>query len=232
MFGRIAHRYDLLNRVLSVGQDVAWRRKVARRLGVDRAGVVLDVCTGTGDLALEMRRSVCSTLGTDFCLPMLARARRKARRRGAHLPLFAADALRLPLTDCSVDAVVVGFGVRNFENLDRGLDELIRVLRPGGRLLILEFSRPRGVLAPFLGWWARTVPPRVGRWVSGDDRAYAYLPASVDAFPDAADMCRRLRDHGLAAVTATGLTTGVASLYEGTRPGEKKAVGATSVSAR
>lgn len=215
MFGRIAHRYDLLNRVLSVGRDVSWRRTVARRMAMAEPAVVLDVCTGTGDLALALRRSAGAVIGSDFCLPMLARAAPKAARMGMRLPLFAADALSLPVADECVDAVSVAFGIRNFEDLDRGLAELVRVLRPGGRLLILEFSRPRGPLAPLLGWWARTVPPRVGRWLSGDDQAYAYLPASVDAFPDGAVMVSRLQGHGLAQVSATRLTSGVVTLYEG-----------------
>ena len=133
------------------------------------------------------------------------------------LPLFAADALKLPIPDASVDVVTVAFGVRNFSDLESGLSELVRVLRSGGLLLVLEFSRPEGPLAPLLGWWVRTVPPRVGRILSGDAEAYSYLPASVSSFADSAQMCRRLAEAGLDDVRARPLTGGVAALYEGTR---------------
>mgnify|MGYP001814967948 FL=1 len=215
MFGRIAHRYDLLNRVLSVGRDVAWRRAIARRLAATGAELVLDVCTGTGDVALAINGS--QVIGADFCLPMLDLAQSKAASSGRRLPLLAADALQLPVDSASVDAVTVAFGVRNFSNLDSGLAELARVLRPGGTLLVLEFSHPKGVLAPLLGWWVRVVPPRVGRWLSGDPEAYSYLPASVSTFPESGAMCRRMQNAGLGRVVARPLTGGVATLYEGVR---------------
>lgn len=218
MFGRIARRYDLLNRVLSLGRDVSWRRTVARRVAELEPRLVLDLCTGTGDLALALGDGV---VGADFCLPMLAHARRKAQQGGRVLPLCAADALRLPFVDRSFDSVTVAFGVRNFAALDQGLAEMVRVLRPGGALLVLEFSRPRGMVAPLLGWWARTVPPRIGRWVSGDPEAYSYLPASVSTFPEGAAMARSLETAGLAPVSMRPLTGGVVSLYEGRRPHEE-----------
>ncbi len=217
MFGRIAHRYDLLNRVLSLGRDVHWRRVLARRVRRAAPEVALDVCTGTGDVALAMPGGV-EVVGSDFCLPMLARAGRKARERRRRLPLFAGDALGLPLADGAVDAVTVAFGVRNFESLERGIAELVRVLRPGGSLFVLEFSHPRGALAPLLRWWTRSVPPRVGRWLSGDPEAYTYLPSSVAAFPDREAMCGLLERAGLGGVRALALTGGVATLYEGRRP--------------
>lgn len=218
MFGRIAHRYDLANRVLSLGLDVRWRREVALRVAAARPRRVVDVCTGTGDLALAFD---APTLGSDFCLPMLARARAKAAARRRPLPLVAADALRLPLGDATVDVATVAFGVRNFEDLDRGLSELVRILAPGGRLLVLEFSRPHGVFGPLLRWWVRTVPPLVGRWISGDGEAYSYLPASVGRFPDRDEMVERLRALGLEPVLARRLTGGVATLYEGVRRDRK-----------
>lgn len=218
MFGRIAHRYDLLNRTLSLGQDVRWRRVVARRVaGIDNA-LVLDICTGTGDLALTVGGNV---VGADFCVPMLERARGKAQRMQRRLPLCAADALRLPFADGVADVVTVAFGIRNFADLEVGLRELVRVLRPGGVLLVLEFSRPQGPLAPLLGWWVRNIPPRVGRLLSGDAEAYDYLPASVSTFPEGPTMCRELEGAGLTDVTVRPLTGGVASLYQGTRPLEE-----------
>jgi len=216
MFGRIAHRYDLLNRVLSLGRDVSWRRAVAQRVAAARPALVLDVCTGTGDLALAIGDGL--VVGTDFCLPMLDLAKKKIVDRGRRLPLCAADALRLPFPDRSADVVMVAFGARNFSDLGAGLAELMRALRPGGLLLVLEFSRPRGPLAPVLGWWARNVPPRIGRMLSGDSEAYSYLPASVNTFADGAEMCRSLTAAGLDHVRARTMTGGVVTLYEGVRP--------------
>lgn len=217
MFGRIAHRYDLLNRVLSVGQDVRWRRIVARRVAALRPETVLDVCAGTGDVALGLEAGP-TIIGVDFSLPMLALAGRKAKERQRPLALMVADALNLPMADETVDVVTVAFGVRNFEDLEAGLGELTRVLRPGGALLVLEFSHPVGFLGPFLAWWVKTVPPRIGRFLSGDSEAYDYLPASVDAFPDREKMCGILHGLGLEGVTARPLTGGVCTLYQAARP--------------
>lgn len=219
MFGRIAGRYDLLNRLLSLGQDRRWRRTLASRLVSSNAQAVLDVCTGTGDVALGFDPQT-ETIGSDFCLPMLARARAKAGARRRRLPLVAADAMRLPVADQTMDAVTVAFGVRNFEDLKVGLCDMARVLRPGGVLLILEFSRPQGFFGPLMRWWVRTVPPRVGRWISGDPEAYAYLPDSVRTFPEGPEMCALLESLNLENVIATTLTGGVATLYQATVPRE------------
>jgi demethylmenaquinone methyltransferase/2-methoxy-6-polyprenyl-1,4-benzoquinol methylase len=213
MFGRIAHRYDLLNRLLSFGQDVRWRRVLARRVGAGDHGPVLDLCTGTGDVALSCS-AAAATVASDFSLPMLIRARRKAAARRRALPLVAADALRLPLRDGAVGTVTVAFGVRNFERLEAGLAEVGRVLRPGGLLLVLEFSRPRGVLAPLLAWWAGSVPPLLGRALSGDGEAYRYLPRSVAEFPSGHDFEAVLARVGYEGVRHRRLTGGVATLYE------------------
>jgi demethylmenaquinone methyltransferase/2-methoxy-6-polyprenyl-1,4-benzoquinol methylase len=215
MFGRIAHRYDLLNRVLSLGRDVSWRKTVARRVAAARPERVLDVCTGTGDLALAIDGT--NVLGADFCLPMLREARSKSAADNRPLPLFAADALCLPLGDASVDVVTVAFGVRNLADLGAGLAEFARVIRRGGELLVLEFSLPRGPIAPVLAWWMRNVPPLVGRLVSGDPEAYTYLPASVSTFVEGSEMCRALEGTGFADVESLRLTGGVASLYQGRR---------------
>lgn len=221
MFGRIAHRYDLLNRVLSLGQDVRWRRLVARRVAAGKPERVLDVCSGTGDIALGLKPGP-AVFGADFSLPMLSLARAKADQRRRELGLMVADALSLPLADGAVDVVTVSFGVRNFEDLETGLTELIRALRPGGTLLVLEFSHPRGLFGPLLGWWVRHVPPRIGRFISGDPEAYQYLPSSVGSFADAETMCRILADLGLESVTATPLTGGVCTLYQGVRPKSRR----------
>ncbi len=180
MFGRIAHRYDVLNRTLSLGQDMSWRRAVARRVSAIDDPRVLDVCSGTGDLALTVGGGV---VGADFCLPMLERARLKARRLRQPLPLCAADALRLPFAEATFDVVTVAFGVRNFADLEVGLGELVRVLRPGGVLLVLEFSRPRGVI----GASPRVVGPSgasPGRSVVVGRRRGVRLPAGFrEHFP-------------------------------------------------
>lgn len=220
MFGRIAHRYDLLNRLLSLGRDQAWRRLLAKRVAKVGPELVIDVCTGTADVALSFadgKQKPTSVLGTDFCLPMLARARRKIAAQGRNLPIFAADALQLPMPTGLADVVSVAFGVRNFEDLDRGLGELVRILRPGGILFILEFSRPTGPLAPLMRWWEATVPPRLGKWISGDPEAYAYLPDSVARFPSGEKMLARLEAAGLSRTQFRRLTGGVASLYEGVK---------------
>ena len=216
MFGRIAHRYDLLNRVLSLGQDRSWRRLLARRVAAAEPRLTLDVCTGTGDVALAFDPG-SRTIGTDFCLPMLALARRKVLDCNRTLPLFAGDALMLPVDGGCVDVVTVAFGVRNFENLEQGLRELIRVLRPSGVLLILEFSRPSGLFGPLMRGWVRTVPPLVGRWISGDSEAYSYLPQSVAEFPQGQRMVSLLESVGLEEVSARPVTGGVATVYEGQR---------------
>ena len=223
MFGRIAHRYDLLNRVLSLGRDVSWRKTVAQSVAGENPQLVLDVCTGTGDLAMAMKNGL--VIGSDFCLPMLDRAQEKVASRGRCVPVCGADALHLPFSDRSFDVVTVAFGVRNFADLDAGLAEMVRVLRVGGILVVLEFSRPKGALAPLLGWWVRNIPPRIGRLLSGDAEAYSYLPASVQTFPEGGEFCERLMTAGLDQVSAKTLTGGVASMYKGRRLSEDRALG-------
>ena len=187
MFTAIAPRYDLLNHLLSANQDVRWRRRAVTQLGIRRGELVLDLCCGTGDLALECLRQQprCRVVGADFALPMLSIAQTKRNPKpGTPNPAFtAADALRLPFADATFDVITIGFGARNFENTEAGLREMARVLKPAGRVLVLEFMRPasplvrRGFALFFKG-----VLPLIGRLVSQHGWAYNYLPESVDAF--------------------------------------------------
>lgn len=213
MFARISPRYDLLNRVLSLGRDATWRRRVARRVAELAPNTVVDVCTGTGELAMAMADGA-AVYGSDFCMPMLSRARAKFERRRRQPLLIAADALCMPISEGTADVATVAFGIRNFEDLEAGLGELVRVLRPGGALLVLEFSRPGGLLGPLLGWWIRHVPPRIGRLVSGDPEAYSYLSSSVATFPDGNELCDVLERVGALPIATRRLSGGVATLYE------------------
>ena len=223
MFGQIAPRYDLLNHVLSLGIDRRWRRRTVEATSTDGDGPVLDVCTGTGDLALEYWRAGRGSrrvVGADFCWPMLAIAGQKRRRLGAgQLELVAADTARLPFPDNMFQVVSVAFGLRNVSDTDRGLAEMVRVCRPGGRVAVLEFSMPRGrVLGGLYGWYFHRLLPRIGQAVARNRQgAYNYLPASVGEFPQAEAMCRRMEAAGLGSVECRRLTFGVASLYVGVK---------------
>lgn len=219
MFDAIAPRYDLLNRLLSFGIDRLWRKRAVAMLRVDRPQRILDVATGTADLAIEaLALHPQKVVGVDLSEEMLERGRHKVRRLGeaGRVTLQRGDAERLPFSDAQFDAVLVAFGVRNFEHLEQGLREIRRVLRPGGAVVVLEFSRPRAFpVKQLYGAYSRHVLPRVGQAVSGDEGAYRYLPASVAAFPDGADFLERLRAAGFADVRWKPLTFGIASLYKG-----------------
>jgi demethylmenaquinone methyltransferase/2-methoxy-6-polyprenyl-1,4-benzoquinol methylase len=217
MFDRIAPTYDLLNHLLSANLDRAWRRDVARRLELAGTERCLDACTGTGDLAQALLDAGArEVVGSDFAPEMLERARRKLGDRAA---LVVADTTRLPFPGESFDVATVGFGVRNLEDLDAGLSELHRVLRPGGRLAVLEFSRPRNPVFRGLYYlYFLLVLPLVGNLVSGGaENAYAYLPRSVLAFPDAQALAARLRGAGFARVEATPIAFGIAHLHLATK---------------
>ena len=203
MFDAIAPRYDLLNHVLSMNLDHGWRRKAAcaALAGATRARI-LDLCCGTGDLAIELARQApeATILGGDFSLPMLGRATRKAPR----IPFAAADALHLPYRDAMFDAVTMAFGLRNLADRPKGLRELARVLRPGGRAVILEFVPPgRGLLGAAFRFYLHHVLPRIGRVVSGDASAYTYLPQSMERFPPPDALLREFDDAGFERSTAT-----------------------------
>ncbi len=211
MFASVAPRYDLLNRVLSLRQDVRWRRRLVAALRHAPSGEVLDLACGTGDVALTIEGR--AVVGADFCLDMLALVRPKAARRGRRLPLAAADALALPFRDGVFAAVTVAFGVRNFADLDAGLCEIRRVLAPSGLLAVLEFQRPTlPAMAPLMAIWNRVVVRPLGRLISHDGGAYSYLPASVESFPDARELGRRLAAQGLDPIDRRELSGGIAAL--------------------
>ena len=222
MFGRVAGRYDLLNHLLSFQVDRYWRsRTVAKVEQVLRRPQVrvMDLCCGTGDLllALEARASQTAVLlGGDFCHPMLVEAGRKAARRGAAAPLVECDALSLPYADNSLDLITVAFGFRNFANYRAGLQELNRVLKPGGMLAILEFSTPPSALFRNLyGFYSRRVLPLVGGLISGDGEAYKYLPESVRKFPTAEVLAAEMEGAGFTRVRFDRMTCGVVGLQTG-----------------
>ena len=221
MFDRIASRYDLLNRVLSAGIDVRWRRRCID--AVAGASRVLDVCAGTGDLLIEFlgRDAARTGVGLDLSSQMLVRGAAKLRRRGmaARGRVVAGDAERLPVRAGGFDAVTVAFGIRNVGDPAAALREMYRALRPGGRAAVLEFSMPRGTLGGAYRLYFTQVLPRIGGLVSGDAGAYSYLPASVARFASPGDFAAAMTAAGFERVRAEPLTAGIAHLYTG----EKKA---------
>jgi len=222
MFDAIAPRYDLLNRVLSAGLDRRWRRRAIQSLGLTRQTVLLDVCSGTADVPLEARRSegLGMVIGVDFARAMLKVGSKKIQRAGlqAGIGLVQADATRLPVRTASVDAVTVAFGIRNVERPNEACLAMARTLKSGGRLAILEFGVPRipGISTLYL-WYFRFLLPRVGRFVSGHQGAYAYLPASVITFPAPEAFCEILATAGFTRVSAVPLSLGIVYLYTAQR---------------
>jgi demethylmenaquinone methyltransferase/2-methoxy-6-polyprenyl-1,4-benzoquinol methylase len=209
MFDRIAPVYDAMNRVMTAGLDGRWRSETAAAV-VRPGDRVLDACCGTGDLALASLRAGGLVTGLDFSERMLERARRKS----AVIEWVRGDALALPFADGSFDAATVGFGVRNLSDLERGLAELRRVLAPGGRVGILEITRPRGLLAPFYRVWFELLVPLLGRLLPGG-KAYSYLPASVRRFPGPGDLAGLLRAAGFADVRYRLFAGGIVALHTG-----------------
>jgi demethylmenaquinone methyltransferase/2-methoxy-6-polyprenyl-1,4-benzoquinol methylase len=224
MFGDIAPRYDFLNHLLSLNVDRYWRLRTTRLAPPDGTAPILDLCTGTGDLALAYDRAAdrrVPIVGADFCHAMLIRAGEKVRRRRAErrIRFLEADAQQLPFPDGEFQITTVAFGLRNVTDMDRGLAEMVRVTRPGGKVAILEFSQPRGRLfGPLFSFYSNWILPRIGQWISrSKDNAYSYLPASVREFPDGEALADRLRQHGLADVRWYPLTFGIATLYVGSK---------------
>ncbi|MFO0810831.1 MAG: bifunctional demethylmenaquinone methyltransferase/2-methoxy-6-polyprenyl-1,4-benzoquinol methylase UbiE [Gemmataceae bacterium] len=224
MFGAIAPRYDLLNHLLSLNVDRYWRSRTTRLVPPIGTDPILDLCTGTGDLAFAYDRAAkgqVEVIGADFCRPMLERAVVKASQRGvADRVRFAeADAQALPFPNDSFQIVCVAFGLRNVTDTDRGLAEMVRVAKPGGRVAILEFSKPRDpVFGPLYRFYFRHILPRVGQLCSrSPDQAYSYLPASVLEFPDYEALTAKMETHGLRDAHFHPLTFGIATLYVGTK---------------
>jgi demethylmenaquinone methyltransferase/2-methoxy-6-polyprenyl-1,4-benzoquinol methylase len=224
MFGAIAPSYDLLNHLLSLNIDKYWRWRTTRIVPPAGSAPILDLCTGTGDLALTYDRAARGQLaivGADFCHEMLVRAIEKTNKRhaGERICYLEADAQQLPLPDNYFQITTVAFGLRNVSDTDRGIAEMVRVTRPGGKVAILEFSQPRGRLFGRLyRFYFRHILPRVGQDISrSKDNAYQYLPASVMEFPDGEALAERLRRHGLIDVRWHSLTFGIATLYVGAK---------------
>jgi demethylmenaquinone methyltransferase / 2-methoxy-6-polyprenyl-1,4-benzoquinol methylase len=220
MFAGIAGRYDLLNHVLSLNIDKRWRRLVANELRdiLDREdATVLDVACGTGDLSLELARNAkAQIIGTDFCRPMLTIANRKSQI--ANIPYIEADAMTLPVADASFDAATIAFGLRNLPNFENGLKELCRVLKPSGKLVVLECSHPRlPVFRQLYEFYFSTILPRIGGLVSGSRAAYTYLPDSVSKFPEQDALVALMKNCGFSDVRFQNLTGGVAAIHVGTK---------------
>ena len=210
MFDRIAPVYDAMNRVMTAGLDRRWRRETLDVVAVQSGDRVLDVCCGTGDLAIGARDRGADVTGLDFSAQMLDRARRKQPA----VEWVEGDALALPFDDASFDVVTVGFGVRNVADLDLGLRELRRVLAPGGRVGILEITQPRGLLAPFYKVWFDRVVPLLGKVLPGGS-AYTYLPASVRRFPDVEELRERMQAAGFERVAYHVFAGGIVALHHG-----------------
>ena len=223
MFAAVAPRYDFLNHFLSCGTDIAWRRATARalRAKLEAPGsIAVDVCCGTGDLALALaRHSAGTVMGADFCHPMLVRGIAKARVAAKAVWFFEADTLALPFRDDSLDVVSVAFGFRNLANYRAGLAEMRRVLKPGGVVAILEFSRVRWpVFGPLFRFYFHHILPRLGTWISGVEGPYQYLPESVSRFPDQESLAAALAEAGFSKVSYRNFLGGVAALHLGEGP--------------
>jgi demethylmenaquinone methyltransferase/2-methoxy-6-polyprenyl-1,4-benzoquinol methylase len=222
MFDRIAGVYDVMNSAMTAGLHHQWRQRAVDRAEVGPGSNALDVCCGTGDLALELRRKIGPdgrVVGCDFSEPMLELARRKSGEEGLPVEFGWADALELPYGDASFDAVTIGFGARNLADLRRGLSEMARVLRPGGRLVILEITRPqREPLATFYSLWFDRVVPVIGTF-AGDADAYSYLPDSVRSFPEPRELAAMIDAAGFERIRWLLLAGGIIAIHSATKSG-------------
>jgi demethylmenaquinone methyltransferase / 2-methoxy-6-polyprenyl-1,4-benzoquinol methylase len=220
MFDRIAGVYDLMNSAMTAGLHHQWRQRAVDRSEVGPGSDALDICCGTGDLALELRRRIGPdgrVVGSDFSEPMLEIARRKSGEEGLPVEFGWADALDLPYGDASFDAVTIGFGARNLADLDKGLSEMARVLRPGGRLVILEITRPqREPLSSFYSLWFDRLVPVIGS-LAGDPDAYSYLPNSVRTFPDPQRLAAMMDSAGFTEIRWLLLAGGIIAIHSATK---------------
>jgi demethylmenaquinone methyltransferase/2-methoxy-6-polyprenyl-1,4-benzoquinol methylase len=222
MFTAIAQHYDVLNTVLSFGLHHYWRQQAVAVSGIPSGARLLDVCSGTADLAIAFARYLGhngQVIAMDFCAAMLSRGHQKAVQQGIHLMSTLADAQCLPFGDAVFDAVTVAFGLRNVDSLTTALREMYRVLRPGGTALVLEFGQPHGVvLGPLYRFYSHYILPRLGGWVSGHPEAYAYLPRTAAAFPAGARFVREMIAQDFTDVHAQALSGGIVYLYRAMRP--------------
>ncbi|MGE9293354.1 MAG: bifunctional demethylmenaquinone methyltransferase/2-methoxy-6-polyprenyl-1,4-benzoquinol methylase UbiE [Puniceicoccales bacterium] len=219
MFAGIASRYDCANHLLSFGQDYRWRRKLAAMVKARDPKDVVDLATGSGDVAFTLRETLgprVAVTGLDFCQPMLDQAEeKKKQRQGTENLRFAfGDCMNLPLNDASVDAITISFGLRNFEDRERGMREMLRVLRPGGAAFILEFSQPSWWMKPFYYAYLKGILPLMARMATGNRDAYEYLGDSIEKFPARPVFAQQLRDVGFAEVKAIPMTGGIVAIHE------------------
>jgi demethylmenaquinone methyltransferase/2-methoxy-6-polyprenyl-1,4-benzoquinol methylase len=223
MFARIAGRYDLANRLLSGGTDIWWRRQLVRTVAKHQPQRVLDLATGSGDVAFALSKHLSTNTlitGMDFCQPMLDQAIRKqasAPNAFANISFQAGDALQLPLADASFDVVTIAFGLRNLADRDRGLREMRRILRPEGTLIVLEFSQPFRWFRPIYYFYLQRILPTIAGWVTGDKAAYDYLNRTIGAFPDRHALSAECTNAGFTRVSARPMTLGIVALHEATR---------------
>lgn len=220
MFAEVAPGYDRANRALSLGIDVMWRRRTVKTVSVQPGEHGLDVCSGTGDLCFALQRAGADMLGADFCAPMLAHTHKKQPAAGTRSRFLAADAMNLPFAADSFDFATVAFGIRNVADPVVALREMARVVRPGGRVVVLEFCKPRvPVFAALYRFYFGRVLPRLGKWISGTKNdAYRYLHDSVQAFPERAAFLDLMAAAGLHTPRQQLLTGGIAAIYRGEVP--------------
>lgn len=223
MFGRIARRYDLANRLLSGGTDIWWRRRLVSAVKRAHPSQILDVATGSGDVAFALARQLPQTpvTGADFCPPMLVEAeKKKSAAKGSayvNVRFCAGDGMALPFPDNSFDAVTISFGLRNMADRRRSLEEMRRVLRAGGQLFVLEFSQPHRWLRPFYFFYLRKILPAFAGKITGDRAAYVYLNKTIEEFPSAAELEKEMRTAGFSTVNSCGMTFGIVALHVGTK---------------
>lgn len=221
MFNNISKKYDFLNHFLSLGIDITWRKKAVKLLAADKPKLILDIATGTGDFAIEaLALNPEKIIGVDISEGMLAEGRKKLikRKLDDRIELHTGDSERLLFEDNNFDAVIVSFGVRNFENLEKGLSDMYRVLKPGGKTVIVEFSKPKKFpMKQGYNFYFKYILPQIGKLVSKDNAAYTYLPESVQAFPDGEDFLAVLKKVGFKNTQCKPLTFGISSIYIGTK---------------